>query len=317
MAYTRSPRDILSELSSQIKRDLSDIYIDYLGTETQILRIELGEMDVLGDRDETLITNIISNVIIKHPMGNNQWLFSSNDSNGNAQVDSVDLWEILPITMKIKYSADYNTEPVAMQKGDMIVELLQDENQNNIPVIMQVTKLKGGFEGKFLYQKDYELALYRGEIPHDIQNAIDNFISGIEMQTISVVTPTITTNITYNETLNIIDSYKAGQNLLAYRIVIIDNDNLVYYADSSNLTHVNKVIGITLVSINKGGNVRIQTFGEIRESAWEWNTLLSLFLSTEGQILQVSPEIGFSLEVGRPLTPDALFLNIQQPIILS
>jgi hypothetical protein len=177
MSYTKSARDILSELSAKVKRDLSDIVVDYLGTETQVLRIALGDQDILGDRDETLVTNLIANVIIKHPMGNNQWLFSHNDSTDLSQTDAINLWEILPIQMKIKYKADFDTEPVAIQKGDMIVELLKDENDNNIPVIMQVTKLLGGFENKYLYQKMYELALYRGTIPSDIQNAINNFLA--------------------------------------------------------------------------------------------------------------------------------------------
>jgi hypothetical protein len=174
--YEKSIRDTLASLSSEIKRNLSDLQIDYLGTETQVLRIALGEKDLLGDQDETLITNLISNVIIKHPMGNNQWLFSTLNTDDTLQTDAINIWEILPITMKIKYSANIDTQPVSIQKGDMIVQLLLDEHKNNIPIIMQVTKLLGGFEGKYLYQKEYELALYRGTIPSDIQNAINLFV---------------------------------------------------------------------------------------------------------------------------------------------
>jgi hypothetical protein len=177
MSIMKSLRDVLSELSAKVKRDLSDVTMDYLGTETQVLRIELGEKDVLGDRDETLTTDIIANVIIKHPMGNNQWLFSHTNQNNESETDAINLWEILPITMKIKYSAKYASQPVSIQKGDMIVELLRDENNHPVPVIMQVTKLLGGFENKFLYQKWYELALYRGQLPSDIQHAIDVFIT--------------------------------------------------------------------------------------------------------------------------------------------
>jgi hypothetical protein len=179
MSYLRSTRDTLSELAAEIKRDLSDIQIDHLGTESQVLRIELGEQDVIGYRDETLVTNLITNVVIMHPMGNKQWLFNTMNSDNQLETDAVNLWEILPIRMKIKYSSSFSIddEPVAIQKGDMIVELLRDEFDHAIPVIYQVTKLLGGFQGKYLYQKEYELALYRGEIPHDIQNAIDGFIA--------------------------------------------------------------------------------------------------------------------------------------------
>jgi hypothetical protein len=180
MAYVRSARDILSELSARVKRELSDIQIDHLGTESQVLRIELGEQDVLGYRDETLVTHVISNVVVMHPMGNKQWLFNTMNSDNQLETDVVNLWEILPIRMKIKYEGTFSDGQTVIQKGDMIVELLRDEYDTAIPVIYQITKLLGGFQGKYLYQKEYELTLYRGEIPHDIQNVIDGFIAGEE-----------------------------------------------------------------------------------------------------------------------------------------
>jgi hypothetical protein len=251
-------------------------------------------------------------------MGNNQWLFSTLDADNTLQTDAINIWDILPITMKIKYSADYDTEPVSIQNGDLIVELLRDENQNNIPVIMQVTKLVGGFEGKYLYQKHYELALYRGIIPSDIQNAIDKFIAD-EV----VITRTTTGNstvVTRTEivevTDNIIDIYKAGQNLIKNRVVIVDTDSLVYYADSSILNHANRVLGVVLTSVNKNGNVRIQTFDKLQNTSWNWDITLPLFLGTDGSLTQIAPITGFSLEIGKPIITDTIFINIQQPIIL-
>ena len=319
MSYTRSARDILSELAAQVKRDLSDIQIDHLGTESQVLRIELGEMDVLGDRDETLLTQLIANTVIIHPMGNKQWLFNTMNSDNQLETDAVNLWEILPIRMKIKYSSSYSldTDPVSIQKGDMIVELLRDEFDHAIPVIYQVTKLLGGFEGKYLYQKEYELALYRGEIPHDIQNAIDNFIAGEEAQVTVVRDGLNITRVTYNESVDILDAYKAGQDISAYRVVIVGNDELVYYADYTNSSHPYRIAGITVNSIPVSGNVRIQTFGELRNTSWNWNLSKSIFLAENGRLTQIPPEIGFSIEIAKPITTDSIFVNVEQPIILS
>jgi hypothetical protein len=318
MAYTRSARDILSELAAQVKRDLSDIQIDHLGTESQVLRIELGEMDVIGYRDETLVTQLITNTIIMHPMGNKQWLFNTMNSDNQLETDAVNIWEILPIRMKIKYSSNYSldTDPVAIKKGDMIIELLRDEHDTAIPVIYQVTKLMGGFQGKYLYQKEYELALYRGEIPHDIQNAIDKFIANEEIQTSTVRQGSHITKVTYNETLNVLDSFKASENILKYRAVIVDSDELVYYADSSIVSHASRVIGITISPVNLGGNVRIQTFGELRDTSWNWSLTAPIFLGIDGGLTQVSPTTGFSLVIAKVISKDTIFINIQQPIVL-
>jgi hypothetical protein len=179
MSYTKSPKDVLSQLSAELKRNLSDIRIDVLGTKTKVLRIEVGEKDLFGDYDETLLSDLTANVIINHPMGNNQWLFSTLNSDNEMEVDTINLWEILPIKMKVKYSSELelSEEPVAIKKGDIIVELLEDENSNKIQVVYQVSKLFGGFEGKYLYEKSYELNLYRGTIPSDIQNSINNYVN--------------------------------------------------------------------------------------------------------------------------------------------
>lgn len=318
MSYSRSPKDILSEVSAQIKRALSDVTIDYLGTETQVLRIELGEQDVMGDRDETLVTNLIANVIIKHPMGNNQWLFSTLNTDDTLQTDSINLWDILPISMKIKFAADFETEPVAIQKGDMIVELLQDENFNHIPVIYQVTKLLGGFEGKYLYQKQYELTLYRGTIPSDIQHQIDLFIAGERISTIAtrngvIVTPTIE----YNAQQNIIDEFKAGEYLYKHRVVYIGSDGTAYLANFTDLTCMSHIIGLSASTTLKRGTVGIQTFGTLHDLDWSWIRSKPIFLGSNGEMTQTAVSSGFSLKIGYPLTSTSMFIDIEQPIVIT
>lgn len=308
MTYQRSPRDILAELSASVKRDLSDLQIDYLGTESQVLRIELRDRDVLGDRDETLVTNLIANVVIKHPMGNKQWLFSHSDSTTDTSTsDAINIWEILPITMKIKYNADYTTEPVNIQKGDMIVEILKDENNNNLPVIYQVTKLLGGFEGKYLYQKEYDLTIYRGEIPHDIQNAINLFISG------ELMTTTVSSNVT-NQIL--ITQFKAGTQLLKNRAVCIDSNQLIQYADSENVNYAYNVLGINISNIDLNGTPQICNFGEMTSSVWNWTIGLPIYVGADGILTQTKPTVGFILEIAQPITTTSILVNMKTVVLV-
>jgi len=181
MSIAESIADKLSKALAPLVRDLQDVNIGILGTSTQILRITLGTMDVFGERSETLEPgmNIIENVIIKHPMGNQIQLFESSDEENNLKTDSLDLWEILPIEMRVPYTGSYGSKPADVKRGDIIVQVLKDENGNKIPIKMQVMRHFGGFMTKTMHFRKYELTLYRGELPSAIKDAVDKYIASV------------------------------------------------------------------------------------------------------------------------------------------
>jgi hypothetical protein len=132
----------------------------------------------MGDKDEVLETSIITNAIIRHPFANNVQLFQTvSQSTGESVSNAVDLWEILPIEVRILFQGDYDTEVISLKDGDILVEILRDEFNNKLPLIMQVTRGFGAFKVKELVGKHYEATLYRGTIPSAMKQKIDEYIN--------------------------------------------------------------------------------------------------------------------------------------------
>jgi len=114
---------------------------------------------------------------------------------------------------------------------------------------------------------------------------------------------------------NTISIYPAGINMSGHRIVIVEND-ILQYADSSNLEHSNLILGMTLGAVLQGNLGTVQTYGTIEEPSWNWTLKVPIWLSTQGLIQQTSPSSGFSLIIGFPTTSTKLFINIREPIFL-
>lgn len=110
--------------------------------------------------------------------------------------------------------------------------------------------------------------------------------------------------------------YEAGEAIGGHRVVIIDN-NIAYYADNTNLSHINKPIGISNNASSLGGEVTVVFFGEMEESSWNWNVNLPIWISTSGLLTQTPPETGFSCIIAFPVTATKIFVNKQENIIRS
>ena len=176
---SRSIVDDLSEKLAPVIRKLNDLNIKrLLGTKCKILRITKTVADVMGETQESLASYVINNVIIKHPYASNVQMFETyNAIQQQTNVGSVDLWDILPISMKIPLEGDIDDESVAIKRGDIIVEILVDEKGNKIPLIMECTKLFGSLFVKQVINKKYELTLYRGILSSSIREAVNTFVN--------------------------------------------------------------------------------------------------------------------------------------------
>jgi len=174
--------DKLSHKLSPVLRNLSDLRIKkLLGIETQVLRIAYSNEDSLGQSDETIESNIIDNVTIQYPSGDIRIHMDRDNVNEQIDMSSFDLWDILPIKLQIPFkpNTNYDTEAVAIQEGDIIVNVFLDENDNKIPIVMQVTKVLGNFRTRFLVKKNYNLTLYRSIPEAALQTAIDTYVNNL------------------------------------------------------------------------------------------------------------------------------------------
>lgn len=178
--------DKLSEYISPAIRKVGDHEITLTGTRTQVLRIDKKSAeawagnknkDVFGDADEKLRAALISNIIIKYPY-NKVEIFGGKVLK-KAATKTLNPEENLPIEFFIKMRGDHDTDPVAIFKDDILVDYFKDENNNVVPVYLQVTQLFGSMFGKNLVRKAGNLAPYRGKFGKPIENKIKYYLNAL------------------------------------------------------------------------------------------------------------------------------------------
>jgi hypothetical protein len=110
---------------------------------------------------------------------------------------------------------------------------------------------------------------------------------------------------------------QAGEALGGHRIVYKNNDGKVYYADCTEISHLNRILGLTVGAINSQANGVVLCFGLITEPSWTWTMGLSVYLSTSGLLTQTAPTSDFALIVGFPTATTSMFIDIQMPVMLA
>jgi hypothetical protein len=111
--------------------------------------------------------------------------------------------------------------------------------------------------------------------------------------------------------------YPAGEALGGHRMVVLDDTGKAIYADSTILTHANKVLGITTGAASVGATATIQTGGEMTEPSWSWVLGTPIWLSLAGMLTQVAPVTGFSLIVAFPVSATKAIISLREPIFLN
>lgn len=112
-------------------------------------------------------------------------------------------------------------------------------------------------------------------------------------------------------------SKTAGETLGGNRVVMVDTDGKVYYADRSIVSHANKVLGLTQGAASVSTAVNVQTYGVMTEPSWNWDMTKPVFLSTTGLLTQTAPAAGFILMLGFPISTTSMLIDIDKPIVIQ
>jgi hypothetical protein len=112
-------------------------------------------------------------------------------------------------------------------------------------------------------------------------------------------------------------SYVAAHNLSGHKIVATNEFGLIYYADNTDMTCANSVVGMTSGAIMEGETGPVRTHGSLDHEGWSWIPQMPIFVVGEGGISQIPPIEGFSLCVGFAMSETRVFINISLPIILG
>ena len=114
------------------------------------------------------------------------------------------------------------------------------------------------------------------------------------------------------------EHYISATSLLAHKMVTLNSDNKLIYADKDTLAHANRVIGMTLEAVDADHPCRIEFLhGEVTELSWNFDTTLPVYLGNNGATTQVIPTTGFIQIIGFPGETNILCLIHNPAIILE
>jgi hypothetical protein len=97
-----------------------------------------------------------------------------------------------------------------------------------------------------------------------------------------------------------------------YKVVALDSTANTVLASASDITQVDKILGI----LDSSGET--VTFGSITNPSWTWTPEQSLYLGSNGDVVTTSTINGaaFSLKLGYAISATKAFIKIGTPIVL-
>ncbi|AND75564.1 hypothetical protein [Nostoc phage N1] len=114
----------------------------------------------------------------------------------------------------------------------------------------------------------------------------------------------------------IADIFTCGQVISALKAIRYDAiTGKVFYASSSDVTHLGKCVGISSQSGNINDNVQIITSGYLSDNFWNWTLGTPIFFDANGTLTQ-TPGINYYQVVGFPVSTTKILVSIEQPIKL-
>lgn len=112
------------------------------------------------------------------------------------------------------------------------------------------------------------------------------------------------------------EEYKAGAVISGHRCVMLAADGNIYHADSTNVSHAGKVIGMSVNAAGAGETVYIRKFGKINNPGWGLTPGALYFFTNLGQLTTEKPASGFSQLAGIAIDSDNFEIQFFEPMIL-
>ena len=101
-----------------------------------------------------------------------------------------------------------------------------------------------------------------------------------------------------------------------HRVVGYNNAGDLRHASCIDLDYFSSTLGLTLNAALPGESVTVATNREVAFSGWNWVMGGAIFLSVDGEMIQVPPTTAFLLQVGFPTAPDKMWVEVQIGIVL-
>lgn len=114
-------------------------------------------------------------------------------------------------------------------------------------------------------------------------------------------------------------SYEAAHDISGHRVLTLNDGGKAIYADSTDLTHAVKIIGISTAAGLTGSMVPTVREGKLEEPSWNWTAGLPIFLGSTGYLTQTVPtkiNSNFLLYIGFATSTTSILISIEAPINL-
>ncbi len=114
--------------------------------------------------------------------------------------------------------------------------------------------------------------------------------------------------------------FTTGAAVGGQRAVVTQSDGTIVHADASDITHANKIIGISVTAGSPASLISVLKSGKLTEGSFSFTPDLPIFVDTSGsgvltQVTPSSPSV-FSRAIGFAISATTIFINIEKPTIL-
>ncbi len=103
----------------------------------------------------------------------------------------------------------------------------------------------------------------------------------------------------------------------AFRVVFVATDGTIRSASCYNLSHMGRIVGMTVEDIPEGKSGLVYRIGAVENSEWNLSPGEVYFLGDGGEITRTRPASGFILVVGVAESVTRLALSIGIPVKLA
>lgn len=101
-----------------------------------------------------------------------------------------------------------------------------------------------------------------------------------------------------------------------YSVLYLSGSNTAMTATSSNITHCNRVIGISTQDGLEGQQIKVKYNGEINNPLWNLTPGTNYYLGPGGNIVDTAPSSGFIQQIGIAKNATTLVIKLGTPIKL-
>ncbi|HOQ48465.1 MAG TPA: hypothetical protein PLV01_01405 [Candidatus Kapabacteria bacterium] len=108
----------------------------------------------------------------------------------------------------------------------------------------------------------------------------------------------------------VVRRYEAGE-VLSAGVPVVLIDGKIYKAKASDVTHYNKVVGVTIQAGDVGTQLMVCIQGEVELNVIKGNTY---WLAEDGGLSTQPSEVGFAQIIGFGERDNYLYINVQQAI---